>query len=78
VTAIALASQYGMALEAPTALASNYNVLSCMACSTVMDAVDGIFEWGVFQKILLTISEYVCIFFKLADEPVRLCPQIVP
>ena len=49
-----------------------------MACSTVMDAVGGIFEWGVFEKTLLTIAEYVCIYFKLTDTPLKICPQIVP
>lgn len=49
-----------------------------MTCSTAMDVVGGIWAWGLFEKVLLSVAEVVCIVFKLADEPVRICPQIVP
>jgi hypothetical protein len=48
VTTIALASQYGMALEAPTGLVHKNNVFSCMACSAAMDAVDAVIDMKLF------------------------------
>lgn len=82
VTALALASEYGMAAElepyVPEPRVSPSQVLSCMACSTTMDAVGGIFAWGLFEKALLGIAEVACIAFGLADDPVSICPQIVP
>jgi len=43
-----------------------------------MDLVGGIFEWDFFEKAILAVAEAVCILFRLADEPIKICPQIVP
>lgn len=43
-----------------------------------MDAVGGLMSWPFVEEFLLTIAEFVCIAFRLADAPVKICPQVVP
>ena len=78
VTTVALATEYGMALEAPLGLVSSANVWKCMACSAGMDIVDGLVNWKFFEEVAVEISKAVCIMFKLADDPWKICPKIVP
>ena len=78
VSTIALATNYGMALETPTISLKKHNVVSCMACSTAMDAVDWLINADFVEKFLIEVSKVVCIWFKLALTPVEICPQLVP
>lgn len=54
------------------------SVLKCMGCSTVMNAVDWLFNTKTFQSALLDIAIDACILGRLATTPREICPQIVP
>ena len=78
VAALAMASDYGMAVDVPSEFLKHNNVFSCMACSSAMDAVDWLFDNKFFEKVILEISTFVCIALGLARTPLSYCPGIVP
>ena len=84
VATLALAAEYGAAFhtgglqDARNGFFKKDNVFSCMACSGAMDGLDALINSEFVEKVLLTVSEYICIFYGLALTPVKICPQIVP
>lgn len=74
VAMIALAANNAVAVDVVTGPLKKHNVLSCMACSSAMDALDWVVDNSFFEKVLIEISKVVCIWFKLSLTPVEICP----
>lgn len=45
-----------------------------MACSAVMDTIDAIVNNNIFEKVVLGVADYVCMYEKLALDPIKICP----
>ena len=71
---IALEANNAFSVNVVTGPLKKHNVLSCMACSSAMDALDWVIDNSFFEKILIEISKFVCVWFKLALTPVEICP----
>lgn len=74
VAMIALVANNAVAVDVVNGPLKKHNVLSCMACSSAMDALDWVVDNSFVEKILIEISKVVCVWFKLALTPVEICP----